>query len=147
MYYHMLVCEYMEKVKHILQHAGLKATKSRCEVLAFLIEHHGPISIEEMQKKLAKKSPDRVTLYRMMQQYYLAGIINRVDFREGFERFEFQDHHHHHIVCTGCGRIEDFESCIVKNISSNVLKESKYFKGITDHSLELFGLCNKCVRI
>lgn len=142
----MLVCEYMEKVKHILQQAGLKATKSRCEVLVFLIEHHGPISIEEMQKKLAKKSPDRVTLYRMMQQYYAAGIINRVDFREGFERFEFQDHHHHHVVCTDCGAVEEFELCDADDIAKHALKHSKKFKIIKDHSLELFGLCNSCTK-
>lgn len=138
---------HMEKVKKILHDARLKSTKSRMEVLAMLIEVHKPVSIENMQKVLGKKSPDRVTLYRMMQQFYAAGLIKRIDFREGFERFEFQDHHHHHMVCTDCGIIEEFELCEADRISSRILAHSKQFSLINDHALELFGLCNRCAKI
>jgi Fur family transcriptional regulator, ferric uptake regulator len=82
-----------------------------------------------------------------MSQFYDLGIIRRIDFREGFERFEFQDHHHHHIVCTDCGQAEEFDLCEVEDISAHALKMSKKFKVIKDHSLELFGLCNKCSKV
>jgi Fur family ferric uptake transcriptional regulator len=136
----------MEEIKQVLQRSGLKATKSRVKVLAMLKEDHVPKSIEDMQKALKQQSPDRVTLYRMMQQFYQAQLVKRVDFREGFERFEFQDHHHHHIVCTGCGVIEAFDLCDAENISHRILVHSRKFSVISDHSLELFGLCNSCVK-
>ena len=111
-----------------------------------LIEAHAPKSIDEMQKSLGTKSPDRVTLYRMMQQFYDVHLIKRIDFREGFERFEFQDHHHHHMVCTDCGTIEEFELCEADHISEKIIKGSKKFSIINDHSLELFGICNACAK-
>ncbi len=82
----------------------------------------------------------------MMSQYYDAHIVSRVDFREGFERFEFQDHHHHHMVCIDCGVVEEFETCEAEDISKKVLRSSKKFKSINDHALELFGLCNVCAK-
>ena len=51
------------------------------------------------------------------------------------------DGHHHHLVCTGCGKTVEIESpseSWLKGISD------KYGFTIERHTLEVFGLCEDC---
>jgi len=138
----------MDKARDILKRAGLKETKGRLLVLRLLIERKRILSIEDIQYGLKSNSPDKVTLYRMMEQFEGAEIIRKVDFKEGFQRYEYQgdhDHdHHHHIVCSGCERIEHVEDQAIENALRKITKHSKSFMGEIDHSLEFFGVCNSC---
>ena len=137
----------MMNPEDILTEKGLKLTEPRLLVLGLLMKVRKPVSIEDMQKKLRKESPDRVTLYRMMDQYVEKGIVRRIDLREGFERYEFQENeHHHHIACTTCERVEHIENKELEKALLLVQKHSRMFRGTLEHDLEFFGRCKKCLK-
>ena len=48
------------------------------------------------------------------------------------------DDHHHHIICSGCGKIERLDLCI-----ADKAKTLTRYK-ITSHTMEFKGICPDC---
>lgn len=132
--------------KDLLTRASLKHTPARVHVLKFFSDECGPINAEHIAKHIKDKSINLVTIYRTLKSFEEAGIIRRVNLNQDSVYYELAEHHHHHIICTGCGTLEEFETCHISPLTKSILTHSKKFKSITDHSLEVFGLCNKCSR-
>jgi Fur family ferric uptake transcriptional regulator len=129
---------------NILKDHKLKVTPARIHILELFSEHCKPMNVEDIAKKL--HGADVVTVYRTLQTFEKLKIVQQVDLRKGSVFYELTDHHHHHIVCTDCGKVEEFELCVVPEIEKSILKKSKSFKHISEHSLELFGVCKACVK-
>lgn len=132
----------------ILKKSNLKITSARIAILDILQSSSTPLSVEMIETRLKHKRINHVTIYRTVESLLKLGVISRVDLRKESVFYEFNNihHHHHHIVCTGCGVLEDFSSCQMESTTSHVLSKSKKFKVINDHSFELFGLCNSCMK-
>jgi Fur family ferric uptake transcriptional regulator len=127
-----------------LQKANFSRTKNREILLEFLIEKHGPFSIEEIHRALKRQELDLVTIYRSMQAFEEALLVRRCDFGDGIARFEFQEeggHHHHHVICKKCKKAENLEHCELPKLENRV-KRLGYSK--IQHSLEFFGICKDC---
>lgn len=124
-----------------LKKTGLKITDSRVDILSVIDTAKTPISAADIH---TKKGIDITTVYRTLETFEKAGLIRRVDLRTDTVLYESVKNHHHHIVCTSCGVIEDFENCTVSDLSKNILKKAKRFSSIDDHSFELFGVCDTC---
>ena len=132
----------------LLRTHGLKATPQRVQVLGLLAATKKPISIPELQEKAGKGAGelDSVTLYRSLETLVEKSLARPVDLRHGHTDYELTTdrEHHHHIVCENCGAIEDFEWCPEPNLEKKILKNTRNFSKLTDHSLEFFGVCKKC---
>ena len=104
------------------------------------------MSIIELQKKSGKEVLDSVTLYRSLETLVEKSLVRPVDLRHGHTDYELvrEGTHHHHIVCEKCGAIEDINWCPESDLKNQILKKSKNFTHLTDHSLEFFGLCKRC---
>lgn len=127
--------------KDILVHAQLRVTKQRMAILEQFKDDCKPFDVEVLRKKL--KKIDRVTIYRTLSCFERKGLIKRADIRNNSISYERAgNHHHHHIVCTDCGVLEPFEQCHVP--TDNIVKNSKKFRSIHDHALELYGQCVSC---
>lgn len=134
-------------VTEIIRRAGFRATKPRIAVLSYLRETKYPASIKEIVQAVGRKSIDQVTAYRILEAFKKVGIVTQVDFQQGRAFFELKDEHdHHHIVCTSCDKVEDFIGCEYEKLVNKALKQTSGFSKVTNHSLELFGLCNTCAK-
>lgn len=129
----------------ILRQHKLRATPNRIHLLGLIHKHQTPISIAELITKCKQtdKNPDTATIYRNIEHFYQSNIITRLDFHEGYYRYELTDQsHHHHLVCQDCGSIQPiYDQCL--GISNQKIKKSHGFQ-VTTHSLEFFGLCAAC---
>lgn len=143
--YHSFMKETGSKTRfgEALRNNGLKITPGRIEILSVLAKYHIPLSAEDISKKIRFSKIDRATVYRTLSSLVTASIIKKIHLGTSSECFELNNTHHHHIVCTDCGRIEDFEACNTEDATRNILKHSA-FQSISTHSLELFGICKKC---
>jgi Fur family peroxide stress response transcriptional regulator len=130
--------------KQILNDLGLKITPQRTSVLEVLSDLKKPITIQEIFLHLKKKNIDLVTIYRTITSLEKVGLVKRVDLRQDAVFYELNMNHHHHIVCTNCGTMEDFEICEMEKLSKKIASKSHKFKTIVEHNFELFGLCNSC---
>lgn len=133
---------------NILVRHGLKVTPKRMFVLKSFTSSKIPLTAQEVAKSIKSDSQiDQVTVYRNIERLTVSGILKELSLQKGVTHYEYAiAHSHHHVVCTSCGTMEDFEMCQAKKISTQVLKTSVKFKEIKRHSFELFGVCNSCSR-
>lgn len=129
-----------------LKKAGLKITIPRLKILEILEkapEHH--LSAEDVYRILLESSEDigLATVYRVLTQFEEAGLVIRHHFEGGYSVFELDHgHHHDHLVCIKCGKVEEFVDRIIEERQKEVASEAGYT--ITDHSLNIYGVCKKC---
>lgn len=134
----------IEDFKKILKERGLKCTPTRLDIVEIFLKNHKPISADFIFNKL-NGGVDEATVYRTLSSFEKCGILKRVDLRKDSIHFELNNDHHHHIVCVKCGDIEDFrENIEIEKQLQRIIGRSIKFKNITEHSLELFGLCRAC---
>lgn len=124
-------------------------TPARRAVLDILTKAKLPLTVGDISKEL-KKSPrnkdiDGVTVYRALSLFEESGVVKKVDLRKDSAYFEIADCHHHHIACMKCETIEDFESKEIEKALGLIVRNSSKFADIRDHSLELFGICKRCL--
>jgi Fur family transcriptional regulator, ferric uptake regulator len=128
----------------VLRQGGYKATPGRVLLLRTLFSEKEPVTVSYLEKKL-RRALDKVTLYRALESMVSSGVVREVDFRHGHAHYELEilRKHHHHIVCTECGLVEDVD-CDTKPFVRQVEKKSKRFSMIESHSMEFFGVCRSC---
>ena len=129
-----------------LKKAGLKVTLPRVKILQILESaraHH--LSAEDVYRVLAESGDDigLATVYRVLTQFEEAGLVKRHNFEEGRSVFEL-DHgaHHDHLVCVKCSKVEEFVDPMIEERQQSVAKKAGFT--ITDHSLNIYGICGKC---
>lgn len=126
-----------------LKKAGLKATLPRIKILDILEgsdQRH--MSAEDVYKALldAGEEVGLATVYRVLTQFESAGLVIRHNFEGGHAVFELErGHHHDHIVCVDCGRVEEFFDQTIEDRQKAVVAKKGY--RISDHSLVIYGSC------
>jgi Fur family ferric uptake transcriptional regulator len=72
------------------------------------------------------------------------GVVCRVLLDDGRLHYRLsRNAHHHHLVCTTCGAIEDFTTCDVSDVIGELSRRTGY--QIDSHWLELYGRCETCL--
>lgn len=135
--------------EEILVTNGLKITQARLSILNIFIKSKVPISADNIHQYLEKNKKIRIindaTIYRTLSSFEKSEILIKINLRKESDYFELNNDHHHHIVCTNCGMIEDFtENKKIEKVLNNIIEKSTKFKNIKEHSLELFGICKVC---
>ena len=132
------------ETKKILLDMGLKSTGPRMTILEALLNIKHPETVGEIFKRLKKNKIDLVTLYRTLASFEKNKLVKRVDLHKDAIYYELNLEHHHHIVCTSCNKMEDFENTEIEKVLKQIALKSTKFRNIKEHSLELFGLCKEC---
>lgn len=142
----MKCIEHSTQSKAELQEGNLKATSGRLELLDIFRHTQKPISVNGLFTILKKTGVDKVTLYRNVESLVKIGIVRQVRLKDRQAYYEMANHgHHHHVVCTVCGKIKDMSGCGINIVNKRFLKISGFSK-ITEHSLEFFGVCSSCAK-
>lgn len=129
----------------MLRERGLKATRGRIALLEALFDAARPVSAEDMHSRV--NSVDLVTVYRTLQSLVEASVVREVRFKDSVVRYEVAESmHHHHLVCIGCGDVDELPDCNLNSLEFMALKQSKKFVSIDEHSLEFFGTCVQCAK-
>lgn len=104
------------------------------------------MSVEELYDRIRKAHPSigAATIYRCMGLFVEAGIAKEGRFNEGRVRYEagVGANHHDHLICLGCGEIQEFENPTIERIQEEVAGSRGF--SVTFHRLELYGLCRAC---
>ena len=132
---------------------GYKMTAGREAVMDVLSQSREHLSVDEIYTKVRAINPDigLTTVYRTLEILNTMAVVTKFDFGDKRARYELKESgkgHHHHLVCTGCGRIVDYDDFINEEIK--LLKETekklskKYNFRIDDHLIQFYGLCREC---
>ncbi|HUD04140.1 MAG TPA: transcriptional repressor [Candidatus Paceibacterota bacterium] len=134
-----------EEIRTLLRKEGYKATEGRIALISELAKKKEPQTILSLSKRL-KGVFDETNIYRALESFITSGFVRKIDFQKSHGYYELTlGEHHHHLVCTECGKVEDVDVCADK-LEKKALKGAKSFSNIKDHSLEFFGVCKTCLR-
>ena len=137
-----------ELVQERLRRARQRYTSGRRDLVQRLLESGRPISIAELLELDTEHSQS--SLYRNLAVLEGCGVVLRLPSVDNVTRFELSEdltHHHHHLVCSGCGRLDDvtlpaeLEASILGS-TARLGREVGY--EVHSHRLELVGLCSDC---
>ncbi len=123
---------------------GLRATPARIEFLDVFEHIKKPLSIPQLEKEMAGLFPNKTTLYRTADSLIKEGMLRKINLGGKEQYYELDTgKHHHHLICKKCGKIEDVGDCDLSDYYQTFLKKTE-FSRISEHSLEFFGICEKC---
>ena len=128
-----------------LKSTGLKATLPRLKILEiFQGGKQRHMTAEDVFRVLLEDRSDigLATVYRVLTQFEQAGLLNRSNFESGKAVYEINEgHHHDHLVCLDCGKVEEFYDAEIESRQHDVAKAKGFT--IADHSLSIYANCTK----
>ncbi len=133
--------ELLKKVKS----SGGRITKARMIILEYLLLCDRPVSAAEISVFFQKKGilPNRTTVYRELLFLVKNGLTREVRLNGKPSLFELAGEHRHHLICLKCRCIKPIiMGNHLKNHEKKIMEKEKF--RITSHSLEFYGLCEKC---
>jgi Fur family ferric uptake transcriptional regulator len=123
-----------------------KITGPRQAILEVLRGNSHPLSNKEIHAALPGDECNLATVYRSLHLLESMKIVKRFDLGDGVARFELlgegDDGHHHHLICTVCGRVVEIDECFTLELEEKIAARNG-FKAVS-HKLEFFGVCPGC---
>jgi len=127
---------------------GQRYTTGRRALVTLLDEATRPLTIAELldlDRSLAQSSA-----YRNLAVLERSGVVHRLVTTDEFARFELAEdltEHHHHLICSACGSMEDFTVSpqLESSLEKAFVKASETAGFTTQyHRLDVVGLCPTC---
>jgi len=120
---------------------------ARRVVVEFLGGQDCCLSAQEIHDRLRSEgaSVGIASVYRALEGLDELGLVQRVDLGDGVSRFERVDprgDHHHHLVCSDCGKVEPFEDSALEQALGRVAGGRGY--ELATHDVVLRGACRDC---
>jgi Fur family transcriptional regulator, ferric uptake regulator len=131
-----------------LRRVDLRYTGGRRALVDLLIAARRPLSIADIADALPELP--RSSAYRHLVDLQTAGVVRRIAASDEFARFELDEHlteHHHHLICTSCGRVIDITlSPAFERTAGRHLAELAATHGFqpTSHLVDVLGTCADC---
>lgn len=135
------------KIAGILREHGHKLTPQRHLVLKVMASSRDHLTPETIYEKSRLEDPGigRVTIYRTLDLLSKLNLVCKVHTEGGCRSYMMRrpTEHHHHLVCSGCGKVVDFADCSLSEMEKKLSQESRF--AIKGHLLEFYGLCRDCI--
>ena len=131
-----------------LRMVGQRYTGQRRSLVDLLARAGNPLAVPAILA--AGGGLTQSSAYRNLAVLERAGVVRRVVTDEDFARYELTEElmgHHHHLVCSECGRVEDVapsadvESQLDRSLDR--LARGAGFASVS-HRLDLIGVCRDC---
>jgi Fur family ferric uptake transcriptional regulator len=129
-----------------LRDAGYKLTHARLTVLAALEDGGGHLTSTEVLERVTQLDPSigRASVFRTLDLFTQLSIIRPtyIDSSVTPTYVFMPNGHHHHVICTNCSRVIEFEDCGLDDLTSKL--EASLHVHLTGHLLEFYGVCENC---
>ena len=122
-----------------------KLTRPRRAVLDVITHSQRHLTPAEVYRKARVKYPKigLTTVYRTLDLLVELGYIQRIHLEQGCHSYAATAREHgHHLVCSECGRAEEFADCDLEPLMQALRAKTGY--EIDVHMLELMGRCPTC---
>lgn len=125
--------------------AGYRLTEPRRVVAELIAAREGHFTAADLlvDAKARRLGIGRATIFRALDLLTELDVLERLDLPSGEHAYvPCRPAHHHHIVCSVCGRVTDVDD---QGLAS-ALEQIEHRTGwqVETHRLELYGRCPRC---
>lgn len=135
-----------ERIIAALERAGYQATPNRRLVAGLVAATSGHFTAADLleQGRRERGNIGRATIFRALDLLTSLRVVERLDLPNGSHAYVVcdPDEHHHHLVCSTCGKSQDVADGELARLVDEIGKRNGY--KIESHRLELFGTCPEC---
>lgn len=130
-------------MEEALRAAGYRITRQRKAILNYLAATDAHPSAQQVFQEAKKDYPglSLATVYNTLETLARIGLIKVLDFQAADNRHETNLAPHVNLICTVCGKIQDFEQG--STIHMNKVKKELGFE-VKGFRLEYYGICSEC---
>jgi Fur family ferric uptake transcriptional regulator len=137
-----------KKVEKVLRQRGFKITPQRRTILSTITNSHEHLTPAAIHERVCREHPGigLVTIYRTLEILSGLGLLCEVHAGESCRSYLMRrpSEHHHHLICSGCGKVIDFTECDLSELEQRLSQETSF--KISGHLLEFLGQCRNCLK-
>ncbi|MDX9834527.1 MAG: transcriptional repressor [Desulfobulbus sp.] len=122
----------------------IRLTTQRQIILEELAKVKSHPTASELYDMVRKRLP-RIglgTVYRNLELMADSGMILKIEVGGTQKRFDATTNDHYHIRCSVCGRVDDIDVPVIKDLASQAATATPY--QILGHHIEFAGICTSC---
>jgi Fe2+ or Zn2+ uptake regulation protein len=133
-----------------LRRVNQRVTANRRAIVEALSNAARPMTIPELLESPGGRGLAQSSVYRNLAVLEQAGVVRRIVTTADFARFELAEDltgHHHHLICSACGSVEDFTAPDpLERTMSAMMQEVSTATGFAaeHHRIDLVGRCRAC---
>jgi Fur family ferric uptake transcriptional regulator len=140
----MIISE--KKIATILRQHGYKLTPQRRGVIRTIASTEDHLTPAAIYEKVHQEHPKigLVTIYRTLEILTELGLICEVHVGGSCRSYLMRrpSGHHHHLVCSDCGKVIDFAGCDLSELEQRLSRDTGF--KVEGHLLEFLGCCPAC---
>lgn len=130
-----------------LKRRGYKLTHQRKAIINVLSSSGEHLTPADIYARLKREYPEigLVTVYRTLELLQESGLLCEIHIGDNCRSYlkKRADEHHHHLVCSCCGKVVDFTGCELEKLQERLSAETGF--KIEKHLLEFMGCCRSCL--
>jgi len=130
-----------DRIEKLCLEKNMRMTEQRRVIARVLSAAADHPDVEELHRRAHAVDPhiSIATVYRTVRLFEEAGIIDRLDFRDGRSRYEeHTDDHHDHLIDMKTGKVVEFVDPEIEALQEAIARKLGY--RLVDHRLELYGM-------
>lgn len=130
----------------VLDRAGYRLTEPRRSLAGLIADQAGHFTAAGLvaEARDRRLGVGRATVFRTLEVLAELGAIERLDLPSGGHAYVgCEPIHHHHVVCSRCGRTSEVDDAGLRTVVREVARQTGF--RIDEHRLEMFGLCPACL--
>ncbi len=127
-----------------LRDAGYKITPTRLAVLEVIEQEGEHLDPAQILRRAQSIHPaiGRATVYRTLELLTQLNIVRPIYVGEHGPTYIRAEGGHHHLVCSTCGIVIDFDQCVAGEMTRELTDRFGFH--IKSHLLEFYGTCAAC---
>lgn len=133
-----------EDVTRLLRDNGYRATSQRLAIYDALRTADSHPTVGEVHESVVEEHPtiSLATVYKSLQIFTKVGLAREMALKEESTRYDLRREAHINLICSECGKIEDFFCSNLKDVNATIESDTD-FKA-TGGSFEVYGICANC---
>ncbi len=136
-----------ENFRALIVSDGNERVRDRLNVIDVFLDTEDHITLEQMYNLLRERGYDYEPSFirECMNRMVDLGFAQKKQFHEQPILYEHRHlgRHHDHLICTKCGRIEEFSNEKLEKLQVRIAAEKGFH--MLQHRMEIYGLCRNCL--